>query len=157
MIKQIFGKLPRKPSKSLNNDSNGEGAVNSYYAPNPSASASRLPNGTLAPNSNKNIQAGPFPPSGVVVYEALPSFRDVPISEKPNLFLQKLTMCCVVFDFRDPSKNLKGKEIKRQTLLELVDYVASVGAKFNEAAIQELTKMVAVNLFSTFPSAYNES
>ncbi|CAF1931491.1 unnamed protein product [Brassica oleracea var. botrytis] len=156
MIKQIFGKLPRKPSKSLNNDSNGEGAVNSYYAPNPSASGSRLPNGTLAPNSNKNIQAGPFPPSGVV-YEALPSFRDVPISEKPNLFLQKLTMCCVVFDFRDPSKNLKEKEIKRQTLLELVDYVASVGVKFNEAAIQELTKMVAVNLFRTFPSANHET
>ncbi|CAH2053097.1 unnamed protein product [Thlaspi arvense] len=176
MIKQIFGKLPRKPSKPLQNDSNGEGAVNSYYAPNPSSggiskpssstsskpssSGSRVANGTtLAPPnsliSNRKIQAGPFPPNGV--YEALPSFRDVPVSEKPNLFIGKLSMCCVVFDFTDPSKNLKEKEIKRQTLLELVDYVASVGVKFNDVAMQELTKMVSLNLFRTFPSANHES
>ncbi|KAL1197480.1 Serine/threonine protein phosphatase 2A 59 kDa regulatory subunit B' zeta isoform [Cardamine amara subsp. amara] len=177
MIKQIFGKLPRKPSKSLQNDSNGEG--NSYYNPNSSssgsiskpsstsskssASGSRVvANGTLAPTSLSNKQgkkplgeAVMVPPSGV--YEALPSFRDVSISEKPNLFIGKLSMCCVVFDFTDPSKNLKEKEIKRQTLLELVDYVASVGVKFNDVAMQELTKMVSINLFRTFPSANHES
>uniref|UniRef100_A0A1J3FLK0 Serine/threonine protein phosphatase 2A regulatory subunit n=1 Tax=Noccaea caerulescens TaxID=107243 RepID=A0A1J3FLK0_NOCCA len=170
MIKQIFGKLPRKPSKSSQNDSNGgEAAVNSYYAPNSttsiskpsstpskssSSSSSSAPrvaaNGTIAPNkTTTKIQSG--------VYEALPSFRDVPISEKPNLFIGKLSMCCVVFDFTDPSKNLKEKEIKRQTLLELVDYVASVGAKFNDVAMQELTKMVSVNLFRTFPWSNHES
>ncbi|KAF6141967.1 hypothetical protein GIB67_037935 [Kingdonia uniflora] len=42
-----------------------------------------------------------------------PSFREVPTSEKPNLFIRKLNMCCVAFDFNDPSKNLKEKDIKR--------------------------------------------
>lgn len=87
------------------------------------------------------------------VYEALPSFRNVPISEKHNLFIRKLNMCCVLFDFNDPSKNLKKKDIKRQTLLELIDYVSSVNSKFNELALQEMTKMVAVNLFRALPSS----
>lgn len=169
MIKQIFGKLPRKPSKSSHNapNTNGEGGVNSYYIPNSaksSTSNSHGANGTLAPPStssnrtnqvNKPLGDGAFSVSGV--YEALPSFRDVPSSEKPNLFIKKLSMCCVVFDFSDPSKNLKEKEIKRQTLLELVDYIATVSVKFNDAAMQEISKVAVVNLFRTFPSANNES
>jgi serine/threonine-protein phosphatase 2A regulatory subunit B' len=83
------------------------------------------------------------------VYEALPGFRDVSSSEKPNLFIRKLNMCCVVFDFNDPTKHLKEKDIKRQTLLEIVDYISSVNSKFNEATMQEITKMVAANLFRT--------
>ncbi|KAG6750089.1 hypothetical protein NC652_033678 [Populus alba x Populus x berolinensis] len=179
MIKQILGKLPRKPSRSSSNDSNNDGGLNAHSSlnsshgansinnskpssnssktSNPSLGASRLNNGILAPNSKMNqgkksaSQLGPVMTSAV--YEALPSFRDVPNSEKPNLFVKKLNMCCVVFDFSDPSKNLKEKDIKRQTLLELVDYISNVTSKFNEMAMQEITKMVAANLFRTLPSA----
>ncbi|KAJ1410282.1 Protein phosphatase 2A, regulatory B subunit, B56 [Sesbania bispinosa] len=90
------------------------------------------------------------------VYEALPGFRDVPSSEKPNLFIRKLGMCCVVFDFSDPAKHLKEKDIKRQTLLEVADYVTSVNSKFNEVTMQEITKMVAANLFRTLPSSNHD-
>ena len=187
MIKQILGKLPRKPSKSSQNDSNGDGGVNgnsslnSYLGPNSlnnskpgsvssksSNSGSRLNNGTRnshSSSSNKSNQgkktaslanqAGPMLASGI--YEALPSFRDVPSSEKQSLFLKKLNMCCVVFDFSDPSKNLREKDIKRQTLLELVDYISSVTSKFNEIAMQELTRMVAANLFRAFPSPNHDN
>ncbi|KAL5797942.1 hypothetical protein ACOSQ2_002762 [Xanthoceras sorbifolium] len=176
MIKQILGKLPRKPSKSSNNDSNNE-SLNSSQIPNsinsskpalPSSkslnSGTRLNNGTLAPanksNQGKKSAAPIANQVGSVlnssVYEALPSFRDVPNSEKQNLFIRKLNMCCVVFDFNDPSKNLKEKDIKRQTLLELVDYISSVTSKFNEVAMQEITKMVAINLFRTFPSSNHD-
>ncbi|KAI4305772.1 hypothetical protein L6164_029118 [Bauhinia variegata] len=185
MIKQIFGKLPRKTSKSSQNDSNNGGgvngplSVNSPYGLNSSStlkssSASskssnsgfggpRSSNGTLASHSNDSsktnqakksatgiaTQVGPLMPPGV--YEALPSFRDVPNSEKQSLFLKKLNMCCFVFDFTDPAKNLREKDIKRQTLHELVDYISSVTSKFNEVAMQEMTNMVAVNLFRTLP------
>ncbi|XP_007049146.2 PREDICTED: serine/threonine protein phosphatase 2A 59 kDa regulatory subunit B' gamma isoform [Theobroma cacao] len=187
MIKQILGKLPRKPSKSSQNDSNGDGGVNgnsslnSSLGPNSlnnskpgfassksSNSGSRLNNGTLisySSSSNKSnqgkntsplaSQAGHTLASGV--YEALPSFRDVPSSEKQSLFLRKLSMCCVLFDFSDPSKNLKEKDIKRQILLELVDYISSVTSKFNEVTMQEITRMVAANLFRTFPSPSHDS
>ncbi|CAA7046913.1 unnamed protein product [Microthlaspi erraticum] len=171
MIKQIFGKLPRKPSKSSShNDSNpnGEGGANPYHVPNPttiskpsSKSNSHGANGTIPPPSSNNRAVnqvnkdGSFQVSGA--YEALPSFRDVPTSEKPNLFVKKLTMCCVVFDFTDPSKNIKEKEIKRQTLLELVDYIATVSTKFTDSMMQEIAKTAVVNLFRTFPSANHES
>ncbi|KAF5741417.1 Phosphatase 2A regulatory B subunit family protein GAMMA [Tripterygium wilfordii] len=188
MIKQILGKLPRKPSKSSNNDSNIDTGVNGPYlnssqGPNSvnssksttassksgnSATGARLNNGSLSSNSlgaNKlnqgkkatpiATQASPMMASGV--YEALPGFRDVPSSEKQNLFTRKLNMCCVVFDFSDPSKNLKEKDIKRQTLLELVDYVSSVTSKFSEVAMQELTRMVAANLFRTFPAPNHDN
>ncbi|VAI76236.1 unnamed protein product [Triticum turgidum subsp. durum] len=81
------------------------------------------------------------------VYEPLPSFREVPPSEKPALFLRKLSMCCVVFDFSDPTKDVKEKEVKRQTLLELVDYVTSATGKFPESVVQEVVNMVSTNLF----------
>ncbi|WCJ37512.1 Serine/threonine protein phosphatase 2A 59 kDa regulatory subunit B' gamma isoform [Euphorbia peplus] len=178
MIKQILGKLPRKPSKSSTHDSNNDGGVNaSSYGPNstktsttsskssnPSSGASRMSNGTVGPQNKSNQgkknsasagQVSPVLASGV--YEALPGFRDVPNSEKVNLFIRKLNMCCVVFDFSDPSKNLKEKDIKRQTLLELVDYITSVTTKFNEVTMQEITKMVAVNLFRTLPSVNHDN
>ncbi|EPS71994.1 hypothetical protein M569_02763, partial [Genlisea aurea] len=83
-------------------------------------------------------------------YEPLPGFRDVHSSEKQQLFVRKVKMCCVVFDFTDPTKNIKEKEIKRQTLLELVDFVATANGKFSETAIQEVVKMVSVNIFRVF-------
>ena len=69
-------------------------------------------------------------------YEALPSFMDAPSSEKQSLFMRKLRMCCVLFDFHDPTKNLREKEIKRQTLLEIVDYISADDGKFSENVMQ---------------------
>ncbi|OAY35090.1 serine/threonine protein phosphatase 2A 59 kDa regulatory subunit B' gamma isoform [Manihot esculenta] len=184
MIKQILGKLPRKPSKSSNTDSNNDGGVNAFsslnssHGPNSTSKsssisskstnsglgASRMNNGTIAPQNKSNQgkksasvagQVDPVLASGV--YEPLPNFRDVPSSEKQNLFVRKLNMCCVVFDFSDPSKNVKEKDIKRQTLHELVDYISSATSKFNEVTMQEITKMVAANLFRTLPSVNHDN
>lgn len=188
MIKQILGKIPRKPSKSSQSDSNGdEGLVNGGSSLNSSfgvtsngtlksnskSSSSGLGglysgNGSSAPSStssNKTNQSRKSAPAiasqvGLImahgVYEALPGFRDVSSSEKPSLFIRKLNMCCVVFDFNDPAKHLKEKDIKRQTLLELVDYISSVNSKFNEVTMQEITKMVAANLFRTLPCSNHD-
>ncbi|XP_050381554.1 serine/threonine protein phosphatase 2A 59 kDa regulatory subunit B' gamma isoform-like [Argentina anserina] len=168
MIKQILGRIPRKPSKSSQNDAYNDGGVNgigpnsthSSKSSNSGSGNSRTGNGIVAPQSSKSHQSrkpgqlGPLLFSGA--YEALPSFRDVPAAEKQGLFIKKLNMCCVVFDFNDPSKNVKEKDVKRQTLLELVDYISSVSSKFNEVTVQEITKMVATNLFRTFPSPSQE-
>ncbi|XP_068656033.1 serine/threonine protein phosphatase 2A 59 kDa regulatory subunit B' gamma isoform-like [Aristolochia californica] len=189
MIKQILGKLPRKPSSKSSNNSdnhNADGAVSTVNSVGTGSvtnnSNSSRNNSTPAKGSGSNSgpgasrnswvsaankfnhgkKSGPVvtPPSGpnsTASYEALPSFRDVPSSEKPNLFIRKLNMCCVVFDFTDPAKHLKEKDVKRQTLLELVDYVTSITTKFNEIAMQEITKMVAANLFRTFPSSNHDN
>lgn len=187
MIKQILGKLPRKPSKSsssssspndsshnevsafssVNSNSNSYGVINSSSSNSKgSGNIGKMSNSTSSSNGNHdpvkpnqgkkmvrvNGQVEPFVMNTVLSYEVLPSFRDVPTSEKQNLLIRKLQMCCVLFDFGDPTKNLKEKDVKRQTLLELVDYISSVNSKFNEVTMQEITKMVAANLFRTLPS-----
>ncbi|TVU43560.1 hypothetical protein EJB05_10039 [Eragrostis curvula] len=164
MIKQILGRLPKKPAKSGEKDLAGAGSS----LPSPTSDARTTtdltmsswivnPNNYAAATTNsgqnysaKNAGVGTGASNGYtasVGYETLPSFRDVPASEKPGLFLRKLAMCCVVFDFTDPTKDVKEKEIKRQMLLELVDYITSATGKFPEPVIQEVIKMVSANLF----------
>jgi serine/threonine-protein phosphatase 2A regulatory subunit B' len=47
------------------------------------------------------------------------------------------------------------KDVKRKTLVELVDFVSSFGsAKFSEPAILAMCRMCAINLFRVFPPNY---
>ncbi|KAL0444340.1 UNVERIFIED_CONTAM: Serine/threonine protein phosphatase 2A regulatory subunit B' gamma isoform [Sesamum latifolium] len=93
----------------------------------------------------------------VAVCEALPSLQDVPSSESQNLFIRKLNMCSLLFDFSDPITNLNKKDVKRRMLLELVDYMTSVNSKFSEIAMQEITKMLSANLFRSLPSSNHDN
>ncbi|ORZ11468.1 phosphatase 2A regulatory B subunit-domain-containing protein [Absidia repens] len=54
-----------------------------------------------------------------------PGFQDVPPCQHQELFYRKLAQCMVLFDFNDPVIHLKSKEIKRQALQEIVEYVAT--------------------------------
>lgn len=85
--------------------------------------------------------------------DPLPSFRDVSAAEKQYLFVQKLHMCAFSFDFTDPTKHVREKEMKRQTLLELVDYANSGSGKFTEAVSEDIVFMLSNNLFRTLPPA----
>lgn len=153
MLKQILSKIPRKPFKSdngepiLNNNLNGSGN-GTPRARNGNAASGKA-------NATKRTSSAVFPTSVVAGIEPLVSFKDVPNSEKMNLFLSKLNLCCVTFDFYDPSKNTSEKDIKRETLIELVDFVA-VGppSKFPEPAIFAMCRMCSVNLFRVFPPNY---
>ncbi|KAL6288196.1 hypothetical protein ACE6H2_012586 [Prunus campanulata] len=163
MIKQILNRLPRKPSRSAENREGGSsnsssnastssrsGSLASSRYVNSGTSSLSGPNST--PNFGVNVNSKLNGNSLASPYEALPSFKDVPNAEKQNLFIKKLNLCCVIFDFSDPTKNLKEKDIKRQTLVELVDYIASANGKFSETVMQEIVKMVCVNLFRTLTS-----
>ncbi|KAL5216430.1 hypothetical protein ABZP36_007831 [Zizania latifolia] len=152
MIKQILGRLPRKPGKTGDSRDaaglNGNEPSNSY-----SVAKSMEPGNKRSGNGDYVVPAGSSPnpmTNGTVVYhsnEPLPAFKEVSASEKQNLFVRKVNLCCAVYDFADPTKNLKEKETKRQTLMELVDYVTSANGKFSEAVMSEVTKMVSINLF----------
>ena len=73
--------------------------------------------------------------------------------KRETLFKQKLQLCCVIFDFEDSESDPKGKEIKRDTLVELADYVNTpVGQKiFTEQLMPDIVEMVRVNLFRALP------
>lgn len=85
--------------------------------------------------------------------DTLPSFRDVPNSEKQALFIKKLHLCAFTFDFTDQSKNVREKEVKRQTLLELADYINQKdGAKFTDSVAEDVIFMLNNNLFRALPA-----
>ena len=69
---------------------------------------------------------------------------DVPSSEQEELFIRKLRQCCVGFDFMDPVADLKGKEIKRATLNEVVDYITAGRGVLTEAVYPEIIRMVRI-------------
>lgn len=86
-----------------------------------------------------------------VYAEPLPTFRDVPAAEKQLLFVKKLHLCAYTFDFTDQARSVREKEIKRQTLLELVDYVNQGAGKFTEAVAEDIVFMLSNNLFRALP------
>ena len=55
----------------------------------------------------------------------LPLLREVPSNEQEALFIKKIRQCCIGFNFLDPVADLKGKEMKRSTLNEIVDYITA--------------------------------
>jgi len=84
----------------------------------------------------------------------LPLLSETPMQKREALFKQKLELCMVLFNFADPESDIRGKEIKRETLLELAEYGATpIGQKiFTEALMPDLVLMVRTNLFRTLPA-----
>ena len=82
----------------------------------------------------------------------LPLLSETPMLKREVLFKQKLQLCSIIFDFEDTSDD-KGKEIKRETLVELAEYVNTpAGQKiFTEAIIPDIVDMVKANIFRILP------
>lgn len=78
----------------------------------------------------------------IQIFFCFPFAADVPSSEQEELFIRKLRQCCVAFDFMDPVADLKGKEIKRATLNELVDYITAGRGVLTEPVYPEIIRMV---------------
>lgn len=84
--------------------------------------------------------------------EELPQLRECPPAKREALLEEKLELCSYVFDFSTDSHK-KEKETKRQTLLELVDFVnTSQGQKiFTESAMPAIVRCVRVNACRCLP------
>lgn len=67
-------------------------------------------------------------------------------AERQDLFFKKLKQCCVIFDFSDLTSDLKGKEIKRQVLAELVEYISINRGCITENVYPEIIQMVNLNI-----------
>ena len=69
---------------------------------------------------------------------------EVPPSERSQLFVRKLTQCRVLFDFNDASAELKGKQIKAQTLHEMLEYITTQRGVITENIYPEVVNMVGL-------------
>ncbi|CAN6809826.1 unnamed protein product [Brassica oleracea var. botrytis] len=149
MFKKIMKGGHRKPSKSEANE------PPSSYGPGSNVVVSHASRGALV--QSPVTAATPQPPPMTSV-EPLPLFRDVPVSERQALFLRKVQNCCFLFDFTDTVKNAREKDIKRQTLLELVDFIQSGASKIiSESCQEEMVKMVSLNIFRSLPPGSHEN
>lgn len=157
MLKQLLSKFPRKSSRS---DGSSDALSSTGCNDGTSSGGSMQRASSMNGGSNKSAAAvkkmssAVFPASVVAGIEPLLSFREVSGQEKQSLFISKMNLCCVVFDFTDQAKNSVEKDLKAQALLELVEHVSTAATKFSEPAIAASCKMFAANLFRVFPPNY---
>ncbi|KDP32329.1 hypothetical protein JCGZ_13254 [Jatropha curcas] len=152
MLKQILSKIPRKSSKSDPLDSDSGNSSTNWGNGIPCTNSGNSFSSRL--NVVKRVSSAVFPASimsGAEAVEPHLSFKDVSNMQKQNLFVSKLNFCCEVCDFSDPDKLAAQQELKRQTLMDLVDFVSSGSAKFTESAMAAMCKMCSMNLFRVFP------
>ncbi|KAG7092323.1 Serine/threonine-protein phosphatase 2A 56 kDa regulatory subunit delta isoform [Marasmius oreades] len=90
-----------------------------------------------------------------VEIERLPPFSETPPSDRPQLFVKKLHQCRVLFDFNDASSEMKGKQIKTQTLHEMLEYITSQRGVITDNVYPEVVNMFAANLFRSIPPPVN--
>nr|ODO02386.1 protein phosphatase 2 (formerly 2A), regulatory subunit B' [Cryptococcus depauperatus CBS 7855] len=90
-----------------------------------------------------------------VEIEKLPSFMDMKPEQRNDLFIQKLQQCRVLFDFNDASSELEGKQIKSQTLHEMLEYITTQRGVITESIYPEIVNMFATNLFRSIPPQVN--
>ena len=69
----------------------------------------------------------------------LPQLNEANLSEKEELFIQKIRQCSVLFDFvSDPLSDLKWKEVKRAALQEMVEFVTQNRGVLTESIYPEV-------------------
>ncbi|KAL7036702.1 hypothetical protein ACKWTF_008903 [Chironomus riparius] len=78
-------------------------------------------------------------------------------NEREDLFIKKIRQCCVLYDFTEPLDDLKWKEMKRNALQEMVEYINNNNGVITEAVYPEMIQMFAINLFRTLPPPSNPS
>lgn len=165
----MFNKIIKRGNRKVSKAEANEDALYGYGTPGnrntgsiPTSNvvvnhASRtMVSSSVANSVQQAVAVAVAPPSSAVI-EPLPLLRDIPVSERPNMFSRKIQICCFLFDFSDPMNSLREKEIKRQILVELVDFVQSGTGKLSEIMQEELIGMISVNIFRCLPPASHEN
>lgn len=67
--------------------------------------------------------------------------------------MQKIDQCNIIFDFNDPTADMKSKEIKRLALHELLDYVANNRSVITEPMYPRVVEMETTGIESSSRSA----
>lgn len=83
--------------------------------------------------------------------EPLARLKSVSSAQKQNIFLQKLELCSFVFDFSEAGLDMREKEMKRDALQDIVDYINIGGGTFTEEVSPAVVVMISKNLFRELP------
>lgn len=127
-------------------------AHSSQGKPAQTSVSSKVSNKTNKPVANQN-HASVQPMSKELT--KLPNLKEAGANERERLFLEKIQQCSTLFDFNEPLSDLKSKEVKRQTLNELVEYITMNRGILTEPIYDEIIKMFSINMFRTLPPCSN--
>jgi hypothetical protein len=91
----------------------------------------------------------------ITIYVPVPFLS---LSMEQMIYLQKLELCSIIFPFNDAeggeveSEKL-SKELKRATLVELVDYMNDPNSAkvLTEPNLPKVVSMIRANIFRSFP------
>eukprot|EP01127_Copromyxa_protea_P018528 TRINITY_DN5853_c0_g1_i1.p1 TRINITY_DN5853_c0_g1~~TRINITY_DN5853_c0_g1_i1.p1 ORF type:complete len:638 (+),score=139.34 TRINITY_DN5853_c0_g1_i1:148-2061(+) len=131
------------------------GQANKIKALDPSDIIVKKEGSALKSSSSRFLNVGPQEK-----LEPLPKIRSLTTNaEKEAMFIRKIRQCCVVFDFTDVINlaQAEQKEIKRETLLELVEFVLTDKLPFSPIMYKAVIAMVSTNLFRPLPPRLNPS
>ncbi|SCU96622.1 LAMI_0F07162g1_1 [Lachancea mirantina] len=148
------------PGTPASKDTSASGGID---IPRSSHSFERLPTPSkLNPDSDLDLIKTPqrhsssrFEPSRYTQLNKLPHFDDVPPEEQISLFIAKVDQCNTIFDFNDPSFDIQGKEIKRVTLQELIEFIVTSRFTYTEEMYAHVVEMFKNNLFRPIPPPVN--
>ncbi|SCU90501.1 LANO_0D08988g1_1 [Lachancea nothofagi CBS 11611] len=152
------------PGSGISSASHKDSAMsNGIDIPRSSHSFERLPNPSkLNPEADLDLIKTPqrhsssrFEPSRYTQLTKLPHFDDVSPEEQISLFIAKVDQCNTIFDFGDPSFDIQGKEIKRVTLQELIEFVVTNRFAYTEEMYAHVVNMFKNNLFRPIPPPVN--
>jgi serine/threonine-protein phosphatase 2A regulatory subunit B' len=136
MWKGFIGKLSGKSPKSGGGEGGGGGGWGSLPSKSPTS---------YGANGDQWDPMRSSPP--------LPVVAGAEGETREDVFLRKVTVCCVLFDFStaDRGQDSPERERKRQVLMSLVDCVGAAEEPLTEAMISACVGMFAINLFRVFP------
>ena len=119
-----------------------------------SSSVPKPSNSPLQTHSSRSSTAGPKgarTPIDENPFANMPMLKDTPVADRPELFRKKLIACSVVYDFNNQQSHVKEKEMKRTTLLEIIEYVNTSRNCFTESVLENVVSMVTCNIFRALP------
>lgn len=128
-----------------------------HYNLNPNISSPNRDNFDIDLITPKRQSSSRFEPSSDRHHEIvkLPNFDEVVPEEQIPLFIQKIDQCNILFDFSDPTFDIRGKEIKRVTLQELIQFISSNRFTYTDEMYKHVINMFKTNLFRPIPPPVN--
>ena len=67
------------------------------------------------------------------------------------IYFAKNLLYSVVYDFDSAGQNAREKEIKRQTLFEIIDFITSGTGRLPDQIFEAVVDMISKNLFRSLP------
>ncbi|KAF4730378.1 Serine/threonine-protein phosphatase 2A 56 kDa regulatory subunit delta isoform [Perkinsus olseni] len=84
-------------------------------------------------------------------FAGLPSLQETPFADQQLVLRLKLRACRVVFHFNDEVSFFREKEAKRQTLLDILEFINQARNCYDDKVAAEIVAMTAANMFRTLP------